>query len=106
MEEKLNYAIPASSLIKTLAQQRRDLELENLELRREIEILKEDNKALKEFSAEVQYSSQAKDITKITNAMLQLWSQIAKKIEPLNELCDKTEELKGEIDKFIKTIEK
>lgn len=102
MEKPLNNAVPESSLIRRLAKEKRDLELENLDLRTEIAILREDIAELKAHSCQ----ASSKDINKMVNNLGNLWGQIGKKVENMATLCQKTEELKTEIHEFVKELEK
>lgn len=78
----------------------------NLELKRMIAILKEDNESLKAYANNVASGCGSKDITKLLNVMNNLWGQVAKKIEPMKELCAKTDELKEALQEFVKHLEK
>ena len=105
-EERLNDAVPEGTLIKMLAKEKRDLQLENLELRRMIAVLKDDNKALKEYCNELTARAGVKDMSKLINSMTNLWSQISKRIEPIKDLCNKTDELKEALMAFVEQCEK
>lgn len=105
-EERLNDAVPEGTLIKMLAKEKRDLQLENLELKRMVAVLKDDNKALKEYCNELIAKAGIKDMSKLINSMVNLWSQISKKIEPIKDLCNKTDELKNALLTFVEQCEK
>lgn len=86
---RLNEDVPASALIKTLAQQKRDLSIENLDLKRELEILKDDIKAYKSHQATASH----KDINKCANSLMQVYATLGKKFGAITELTEATRKL-------------
>lgn len=105
-EERLNDAVPEGTLIKMLAKEKRDLQLENLELRRQIAILRDDNEALKKYCSKLVANSGTKDMSKLINSMTNLWSQISKRMDPIRDLCSKTDDLKMALMAFVEECEK
>ena len=105
-KERLNDAVPEATLIRMLAKEKRDLQLENLELKKRIIVLEQQNVTLQEYCTKFPEHGSIKDMRKVINSMSNLWGQIGQKIGPMKDLCKKTDELKEALMAFVEECEK
>lgn len=97
--------IPAEALIKVLAREKRDLQIENLDLRRENEILKEDLAEFKQRFGEAM-PVRARDINKCINQLQQIYAQFGKKWGLFSEMVTVTTQLNNLLETLLQTTKK